>query len=119
MKVWSIGVRQYGTYSEIIVTSGQLGGGQIENVTRVSSGKNEGKSNETNHYTQAIAEAEATIKLQIRKGYVYDMKDAKNSAILGSGLPAPMLAQKYCSDGHQSGSKTLQQLGLVNKEIIC
>lgn len=119
MKVWTIEVRKYNSYSEIVVTSGQLNGRMIENITKISSGKNEGKSNETNHYTQAVAEMEATIKLQIRKGYVEDIKNAKNSAILGSGLPAPMLAQKYCGDGHQSGSKTLSQLGLTGKNIIC
>ena len=36
MKVWSIEVKQYNIYSEIIVTSGQLGGGQIENITKIS-----------------------------------------------------------------------------------
>ena len=118
VKVWEIYVRDNKTYSEIVVNSGRLNGKMVENVSKVMSGKNEGKSNETNHYTQAISEMESTVKNQIRKGYVYELKDAKNSAVLGSGISAPMLAQKYDKDGKQKGSKTLKQLGLEGKEII-
>lgn len=118
VKVWEIYVRDNKTYSEIVVNSGRLNGKMTENISKVMSGKNEGKSNETSHYTQAISEMESTVKNQIRKGYVYELKDAKNSAVLGSGIPAPMLAQKYDKDGKQKGSKTLKQLGLEGKEII-
>jgi len=105
-------------YSKIVIKSGRLNGSLVENVTEIHEGKNEGKANETNHYTQAVAEMESKIKLQLRKGYVYNLEDAKSSAILGSGIPQPMLAQKYCRDGKQKGSKTLKQLGLVGKTII-
>lgn len=118
VKVWEISVRNNASYSEIVVRSGRLNGKMVENISMVTAGKNEGKSNETNHYTQALSEMESTIKNQIRKGYVYDLKDAKNSSVLGSGIPAPMLAQKYDKDGKQKGSKTLKQLGLEGKEII-
>lgn len=118
VKVWEISVRNNMSYSEIVVRSGRLNGKMVENISMVNAGKNEGKSNETNHYTQALSEMESTIKNQIRKGYVYDLKDAKNSSVLGSGIPAPMLAQKYDKDGKQKGSKTLKQLGLDGKEII-
>lgn len=118
VKVWEIGVRNNLTYSEIVVRSGRLNGKMVENVSIITAGKNDGRSNETNHYTQALSEMESTIKNQIRKGYVYELKDAKNSAVLGSGIPAPMLAQKYDKDGKQKGSKTLKQLGLEGKEII-
>lgn len=118
VKVWEISIRNNMTYSEIVVRSGRLNGKMVENISMITSGKNEGKSNETNHYTQALSEMESTIKNQIRKGYVYDLKDAKNSSVLGSGIPAPMLAQKYDREGKQKGSKTLKQLGLEGKEII-
>lgn len=118
VKVWNIEVINQGSYSDIVVTSGQLGGGMVENISKVLSGKNEGKSNETNHYTQAVSEVNSKIESQLRKGYVRDLKDVKSSTVLGSGLPAPMLAQKYHPTGEQKGSKTLKQLGLVNQPVI-
>jgi DNA ligase-1 len=45
------------------------------------------------------------------------LKDAKSSTILGSGIPSPMLAHKHSPDGSQSSSKTLKQIGILNKEI--
>jgi ATP-dependent DNA ligase len=91
----------------------------VKNISQITSGKNEGKSNETNHYTQALAEMESTIKKQLKKGYVENINDAKSSTVLGSGISAPMLAHKYCADGSQSSSKTLVQLKLTGKRIIC
>jgi DNA ligase-1 len=119
VKIWKISVNQFPYRSEIVIESGRKDSENlVKNVSQVTSGKNEGKANETNHYTQALAEMESTIKTQLKKGYVYDLKDVKSSSILGSGIPAPMLAHKYCKDGSQSSSKTLSQLGLVGKEII-
>jgi DNA ligase-1 len=117
-KVWSIEVYNKETYSEITILSGRLNGKMMENTSKVLSGKNEGKTNETTHYTQAVSEMNSKIESQLRKGYVRDLKDAKNSSVLGSGLPAPMLAHKFCADGSQASSKTLKQLNLVGKEVI-
>ena len=117
-KVWIIEVTSDSDWSVLSIKSGRLNGKLVENVTNYTEGKNQGKANETNHYTQAIAEMESKIKLQLRKGYVYNLEDAKSSAVLGSGIPQPMLAQKYCRDGKQKGSKTLKQLGLYGKTII-
>jgi ATP-dependent DNA ligase len=117
-KIWQIDVVNKGTFSEIVVRSGRLGGNLIENVSKVLDGKNAGKSNETTHHTQAISEMKSKIEQQLRKGYVRDLKDAKNSAILGSGVLSPMLAHKYCRDGSQSSSKTLTQLKLIGKKIF-
>jgi ATP-dependent DNA ligase len=60
---------------------------------------------------------ESKIQLQLRKGYVENIDDVKSSSILGSGIPAPMLAHKHSPDGSQSSSKTLKQIGVLNKEI--
>ncbi len=117
-KVWNISVSNEGTHSLITVRSGRLNGKMVENSAIVSAGKNSGKVNFTGHYTQAVSEAESKVKSQLRKGYVYDLKDAKSSSVLGSGIPAPMLANKYCPDGSQNGSKTLAQLKLTGKKII-
>ena len=117
-KVWHIEVANCGTYSVIITRSGRLHGAEVENVTVVEGGKNIGKSNETDHYTQAVSQMETKINAKIKKGYCEDLQDVKSSSLLGSGIPAPMLAQKYCEDGSQSNSKTLAKLGIRGQEII-
>jgi hypothetical protein len=118
VKEWNIEVQDKDDYSEIIVRSGRLNGNLVENISKIMSGKNVGKINETDHYSQALSEANSKVQSQLRKGYVYKLEDIKSSSILGSGIPAPMLAHKYCKDGSQKSSKTLKQLGLVDKEII-
>ena len=118
-KIWKINVTNQGKYSEIVIESGRKDSPNlVKNISKISEGKNQGKINETNHYTQALSEMESSVNAQLRKGYVYNLQDVKSSSILGSGIPSPMLAQKYCADGSQKGSKTLQQLNLVNKDII-
>ena len=119
VKVWNIDVQDMGQYSETIIESGRLDSENlVKTVTKIDSGKNIGKANETDHYYQALAEMQSKIDSQLRKGYVYKLEDAKSSSILGSGILSPMLAHKYCKDGSQSSSKTLEQLGLAGKEII-
>jgi len=61
---------------------------------------------------------QSKIELKLKKGYVYKIQDVKSSSVLGSGIPAPMLAHKYSKDGSQSSSKTLAQLKLTGKKII-
>ncbi len=115
---WQIRVVNNTNSSDIVIETGLIDGKKVVNTTTISEGKNFGKANQTNHYTQAISEAKSTLDSQIRKGYVYDLKYAKSSSVLGSGIPAPMLAQKYHPTGEQSSSKTLSQLGLNGKEVI-
>ena len=117
-KIWKIDVIKYKDYSEIVVESGRIDGKLVKNISRVMSGKNEGKANETNHYTQAVSEMESTIKTQIKKGYVYELKDVKSSSVLGSGMLSPMLAHKYHPTGDQKGSKTLDQMKIKGKKIV-
>ena len=117
-KVWIIEVIDQGQYSELIVRSGRQDGRLMENIAKISSGKNIGRSNETTHFSQAELQMESKIQSKLKKGYVYNITEAKSSAILGSGIPAPMLAQKYSFDGSQKGSKTLEQLNLIGREII-
>jgi ATP-dependent DNA ligase len=117
-KVWTIDAEDKGSHSTITVRSGRLGGNLVENVAIVSEGKNSGKSNETDHYSQAISEMESKIAKQLKKGYVWDVSNVKSSGVLGSGIQAPMLAQKYHPTGEQKGSKTLSQLNLVGEKII-
>ena len=116
-KVWTITVTNNTSFSTVTVESGRLGGNLITNSSDIKEGKNAGKSNETNHYEQAVSEAKSKVEEKLRKGYVRDLKEAKSSTILGSGIPSPMLAHKHSPDGSQSSSKTLAQIGILNKQI--
>jgi DNA ligase 1 len=117
-KVWSIWVEDNGTSADIIIQSGQLGGKLITNRETISEGKNIGKANETDYFQQAHSELQSKVDQKIRKGYVYDLKEVKSSATLGSGIRAPMLAQKYHPTGAQKGSKTLKQMKIEGQRII-
>jgi ATP-dependent DNA ligase len=125
-KIWKIRVEDKGTQSEIVIRSGAFNfetleeGKLITNTAIVSVGKNIGKANETTHYTQAVSEAKAKIELKLREGYDPDpvKASASSSAMLGSGIPKPMLAQKHDPTGIQSSSKTLRQMKLEGKKII-
>lgn len=116
LREWTITVDQYSNYSDMVITAGLCDGKKVVNTVAISEGKNLGRSNETTPHTQALLEAEAKIELQLRSGYVTDPSEAKQ-AILGSGLPAPMLAQKYHPTGDQAGSKTLDKMKLRGKLI--
>lgn len=116
LREWTITVDQYASYSEMCITAGLVNGKTVVNVISITEGKNIGRSNETTHYAQALSEAEAKAELQLRSGYVEEITDAKQS-ILRSGLPSPMLAQKYHPTGEQAGSKTLAKMKLLGNRI--
>lgn len=117
IRTWEITVQDNNAYSTIYISTGLMDGQKVTTQTNIFEGKNIGKANETTHWTQALSEAQSKIDSQIKKGYVDDLKNLKKSTELGSGIPAPMLAQKYHPTGEQKSSKTLKQLGLVGKEI--
>lgn len=119
VKIWMIEVIKNEFYSEIIVTSGRKDSPNlVQNVSKIMSGKNIGKVNETDDYEQAVSEAESTIKSQLKKGYVYDLKNVKSSGVLGSGILSPMLAHKHSPDGSQKSSKTLEQMKITGRKIV-
>jgi len=55
IKMWKITVEKYNNYSEIVTLYGY--NRKIETRRRINTGKNINKSNQTNHYEQAILEA--------------------------------------------------------------
>jgi hypothetical protein len=67
IKTWDIKAIDFGTYSEIVTLYGRAK--KIEKRIRITEGKNIGKSNETTHYTQAIAEAESKYTKKQGQGY--------------------------------------------------
>ena len=118
IRVWTITVTSNGDFSDTVIETGLLNGAKVKNTTTIGEGKNFGKTNETNHETQALAEAQSKITAQLKKGYVEKIEDVRESSILGSGIPAPMLANKHHPIGMQKGSKTLAEIKILNKQII-
>ncbi len=119
IRSWQIEVIKYPTHSEIIINTGLLDGAKVKTVTQITECKNIGKSNETDHYSQAILEANSKVDSQIKKGYVKDFNNIQNKDLLGSGILAPMLAHKHHPTGEQKSSKTLAQMGILGKKIFC
>lgn len=120
-KVWECQVINHGDHSEILVHTGQQGGSMVPSSTFIKEGKNQGKANGTDHWSQAIAEAESKITKKQKSGYVDDINQIQKQSVLGSGTPKPMLAQKYDPTGKQKGSKTLDQIkinGIVASKTI-
>lgn len=67
IKTWDIKAVNLGEYSEIVTLYGRAR--KIEKRVRITEGKNIGKSNETDHYTQAIADAESKFTKKQGQGY--------------------------------------------------
>jgi DNA ligase-1 len=118
IRVWTISVISNANSTNTIIETGLLDGAKVKNITTIGEGKNFGKTNETNHETQALAEAQSKITAKLKEGYVEKIEDVRESSILGSGIPAPMLANKHHPIGMQKGSKTLAQMKILNEEII-
>jgi ATP-dependent DNA ligase len=118
IRVWTISVISDTNSTDTIIETGLLNGAKVKNITSIGEGKNFGKTNETNHETQALAEAQSKILSKLKEGYVEKIEDVRESSILGSGIPAPMLANKHHPMGEQKGSKTLAQIKILNREII-
>ncbi len=109
-KVWECEVINHGDFSEILVHTGQMDGSMVPSSTIIKEGKNEGKANSTNHWTQALSEADSKITKKKKSGYVEDITQIQSQTVLGSGSPKPLLAQKYDPTGKQKVSKTLEQI---------
>ena len=116
IRVWKIEAVDNGTHAVIVTTAGLIDGKPTKTEVIVTAGRNVGKSNETTIIEQARVEAKSTRESKVRSGYTENIDDCKQH-VLGSGIPAPMLAQKYSPDGSQKSSKTLAQMKLVGQKI--
>ena len=118
IREWNIMVIDHGQAgAEIIVESGIMSGSMVLATTPIHMGKNIGKTNETTPYQQACLQAQSEIDKKITKGYQKDINFVTSSAINGAGIPAPMLANKYDPTLKQKGSKNLNKLKLIGKEV--
>lgn len=117
IKLWSIEVQEFEHNAVIIIQSGKKDGKLVTTTTTVSEGKNIGRANATTFYEQALKDAQSDVDLKIRAGYVEDITKVTSQKVLGSGIPQPMLAQKYDPTGKQKGSKTLSQIKILGKRV--
>lgn len=117
LRNWLIAVEPTDSAFKVVTRAGLVEGQKTTNEYVVSEGKNIGRANQTTPFEQACFEAQAKWDAQIRSGYVQNPDDAKQD-VLGSGIPAPMLAQKYSPDGKLSGSKSLAKMKIEGEQII-
>jgi ATP-dependent DNA ligase len=96
---WSIEARRLDdATAEYIVSHGQMGGIIQTTTTKVSGGKNLGRKNATDAWTQACADSQSKWNKQLDKGYVeslghWELNEAK--------LYLPMLAKSFKDYGHK------------------
>jgi DNA ligase-1 len=93
VKKWDICVKDDKTESIVRITTGFVGGAETVFDSSVSSGKNIGRSNETTHYLQAIAEAKSKWNKKKDNGYT---EEVGGEVVYIS----PMLAVDYSTRSH-------------------
>ena len=69
IKLWWATVTEFENYSTITVYHGLEGGKITETTKKVMEGKNLGKANETNHWTQAQLDFESLVSKKKKEGY--------------------------------------------------
>lgn len=85
VRFWSI----HNKGSKLIQQSGLLDGKKVEH-TKICTGKNIGKSNETTPKEQALLELESEYKSKLDEGYFPTIKEAEEEEVI-----LPMLAKSY------------------------
>jgi len=80
IKTWIGTILRFPDYAEIRIEYGDLNGKLVTKITKVTKGKNTGKSNETTPYTQACRDLEGKILNKKREGYK-SLTDLKISII--------------------------------------
>jgi ATP-dependent DNA ligase len=100
IKEWEISVIPGNAESIIRAISGFVDGKKTTYDTTITKGKNVGKANETNHYTQALHEAKSKWNKKMDQGYSEDSNPlpAKNTGKQTEILP--MLALDYTKRAH-------------------
>lgn len=93
VKSWSISVKVGEKDTTVRIISGFVGGAQTIFDSVVSAGKNIGRSNETTHSTQALAEAKSKWNKKKDNGYTEDPGGSVEYI-------SPMLAVDYLVRGH-------------------
>jgi len=106
LRIWKVTINNtHLDYTEIIVLHGLLNGKQIETTTKINSGKNIGKKNETSHYQQALLEAQSKWnKKKDIEHYTTNKPDEHENikdTVTNNHIPIPMLAHDYKKYKHK------------------
>lgn len=105
-QTWTIGVEgpTPNGYGIIVTRFGQAGTDNPQEARdTITQGKNEGKTNRTTAYQQAVKEAEARWMKKKKSGYVEEIDKAvacEVDAVIEGGIN-PMLAHKFSEQGHK------------------
>jgi len=95
VKHWQISVTKESEKLSIITVMYGAGDSKVRvSESKITSGKNLGRSNETSAFDQAVLEAEATWKHKKDKGYVENLANLSDEVLL------PMLAHKFQERKH-------------------
>lgn len=95
---WKCWVESSNDFSTIFVNYGLDDGKKQLTSEIISSGKNIGKKNATDHFEQALSQAKSLYQKKIDKGYVENIKDVNSG---GKNFEIrPMLAHKYQDKKH-------------------
>jgi DNA ligase-1 len=92
---WEISVYATTNGARVSTMYGELNGNKAETVTKITEGKNIGKSNETTPVMQAVAEAKSAVTKKINQGYREDIEDLNDTRQDANNNDKPMLAQKF------------------------
>lgn len=95
IKEWSIFVEHFDFYSIISCSYGYIDGKKTQSKTKIETGKNIGKKNETTHLQQAILEAKSKIEKKIKEGYTQKIINENKELSINNNILLPMLAQEY------------------------
>lgn len=97
VKQWDICVLKQENFSILRVSSGYVDGKKQVFDTEIAEGKNIGRSNATDHWAQACAEAQSKWKKQLDKGYTeVQLEQVAAGEEQNEGkYPLPMLAKEY------------------------
>ena len=123
IQYWKISVEEFiCNYGKIITEYGQLRTDKPQITTDIISvGKNNGKTNETTPYEQAIKEAEATWDKKLKSGYVKSEEEATSGKVdsIVEGGVLPMLAFTFEKQGSKIKYPCFSQPKLDGLRIIC
>jgi DNA ligase-1 len=104
--IWIIELKKKETFTEIVISNGRVDGKiNVRKGIKVSSGKNIGKANETNHYTQAQFEMQSKVNKKIKEGYSYSRNSVGAKKNKDKPKIKPMLAYEFNKEKYTDGTE--------------
>jgi ATP-dependent DNA ligase len=104
-------------YATIDIIYGKLYHKRITKSTKVTEGKNIGKSNETTYLEQAINQAKSMVDKKIQEGYRDNITKLSTNRQDTDGFNKPMLAQKFVEDKFEYPALIQPKLNGIRAEL--